>query len=86
MTGCKCEFCGHYPSYTAGPGIACLRCTMAGVGDPRSGAIPPKPRTNLEAQDLLVEMVPRVEPELTADMRLVERILAVFSYNVCEVQ
>lgn len=86
MKNGKCEFCGHYPSYTAAPGVACLRCVRVGVGDVRSGARPPTPRTDWARQEELVSIVPSVEPYGLADMVMVERILAVFGFNVCEVQ
>lgn len=82
----KCEFCHHEPSYTAAPGVACQRCLRVGVGDVRSNSRPPVPRLNLEAQEELVAIVPQVsEPYDLPDMVMVERILAVFGFNVCGV-
>src|SRR4051812_46539602 len=83
----KCEFCFHYPSYTAAPGVACQRCLRVGVGDARSDSRPLAARGNLEAQEELLSIVPRIsEPYGLPDMAMVERILAVFGFNVWEVQ
>lgn len=66
------------------PGVACQRCLQVGVGDSSSSFRPPTVRTHLAAQEELVAIAPRTELFGLADMVMIERILAVFGYNVCE--